>query len=282
MALSEGQVQLRNLVMGPDTQYRFPRGQHFNPLVRSVRADQSDKRPWRDGSWSGIELADEAIIPMRVVTLGQSAAEFMALHQAMAAAFAPSSVDLDLTFMIGGVEYLMRGRPRLLQPDSRSQAGHGYYNAAFVGLDPLIYSSTLHTAGLVLPSFTGGLTVAVIAPISVTATVVSGVGAITNAGTAYSPLTIRIDGPCQEPRIAVTDPFSVTNVLRLALTLDAGQWLDIDTLAHTVYLNGEVSRRGSAYGDWPLLAPGTSDIAFDAAAYNASASATVYWRDAWR
>jgi hypothetical protein len=63
--------------------------------------------------------------------------------------------------------------------------------------------------------------------------------------------------------------------------LGAGESLTIDTRARTAYVNGGVSRRGRVVGDWFLLEPGSSEIAFAAAAYDASAQLTVTWRDAW-
>jgi hypothetical protein len=80
MPLDEGQVQLRDLVIGPGTPYRFVRGSHFNPLSRSVRADQGGARVWNDGSWSGAEWAEQATIPMRLVVMAVGAGEWLALH----------------------------------------------------------------------------------------------------------------------------------------------------------------------------------------------------------
>lgn len=70
--------------------------------------------------------------------------------------------------------------------------------------------------------------------------------------------------------------------MRVDLNLPAGQWLDIDTRARTVLLNGDpaASRRGQAVGDWPLLQPGTSTLRF-AAAEESSGTVTARWRDGW-
>jgi hypothetical protein len=280
MALAEGQVQLRTLVMGPGSSYRLR--SHFNPFVRAVRAEQGGPRAWRAGSWSGIELAAEAVIPIRLVTLGTDAAEFLAAHRAIAAAFAPSSEDLELRFALAGAEYVILGRPRLVEPEPRKVADHCYYQAAFVALDPLVYSAAEHSAVVALPSVSGGLTVPVTAPISIVSTITGGAKAIVNAGTAPAGLRLRVDGPVTEPRITLSSGSDVTT-LNLALTLTSGQWLDIDTRARTVYLNGTASRRGQAWGGWPVLPEDgvAADIQFNAAVYDASAQLTVYWRDAW-
>ncbi|SCL15045.1 phage distal tail protein [Micromonospora inyonensis] len=495
MALSEGQVQLRDLVIGPGTPYRFVKGSHFNPFKRDVRADQGGARAWSAGSWSGAEWAEQVAIAMRLVVLARGPAEYVTLMSRLLAAFAPSGGDVDLRFVLAGAEYLMRGRPRMVDPESRHLDGHTYVQAAFVALDPTIYSGTEHEVPLSLPSTVGGLTVplttAVLAadafgrtatdswgtpdvgpawttsggvaadyqvsggvgthrvgavnasrwsiltgvaaadveirgvvstnalasggghfeavatrfadpnncylarlelasnqtviltlrkrvggtetqlathttglthtpggkytvvlqtvgpvvrarawqtsdpnvwhlqttdtdltaagavairsilsstntnplpvtaswddiqvttvgggltvPVTVAAAVTSGRASITNTGTKPVGLRIRVDGPVVEPRASLLTPDG-TGIVRVWTDLTAGQWLDIDTAARTVYLNGTASRRGvttvTGIG-WPVLPPGTHEIAFDASTYSATATATVRWRDTW-
>jgi hypothetical protein len=433
MPLDDGQVQLRDLVMGPGTPFRFV--SHFNPFSRNVRADQAGGRAWGDGGWSGAEWAEQVTIPMRLVVMGVGAAGWMACMQQLLAAFAPSSTDLDLRFAVAGTEYLMRGRPRMVDPEARHVDGHTYTAAAFVALGPSIYSGNEHQVVLGLPSTSGGLivpdptgpalnanpyfetdasnwsglgstvvrstaqahegvasllftpdgvtvttdarsenvpatvgtsyrasawvwcavsrnisininwrnsvgglvatsssVVAVTAstwtlldytappapplttqaqvtvsmgatppasnqvwidearirqtggmltlPLTIPAQVTSGRATISNAGTKPVGLRLRVDGPVPEPRISLLTAAG-TSVLRLYLTLTAGQWLDIDTAARTVYLNGTASRRGQAAGGWPVLPPGTGELAFDAAAYDPAPRLTTTWSDAW-
>lgn len=280
MALAEGQVQIRDLVIGPGTPYRFARGSHFNPLQRTVRADQGGARAWGHGSWSGAEWAEQVVIPMRLVVMGTGTAGWLTLFQQLLAAFAPSDEDLELRFMLAGTEYLMLGRPRMVDPEARHIDGHTYTQASFVCLDPTIYSGTEHQVVLGLPSTSGGLTLPATAPLTVPAVVTAGRATITNAGTKTAGLRLRVDGPVMEPRVSLLDATG-TATLRLYLDLDAGQWLDADTAARTVYLNGTASRRGQAAGGWPVLQAGVGELAFDAAAYDPAAQLTVTWRDAW-
>jgi hypothetical protein len=280
MALADGQLQIRDLVIGPGTLFRFVRGQHFNPFTRAVRADQAGPRAWGHGGWSGAEWTEPVTLGMRLVVMGVGAAGWLDGMRQLLAAFAPSDTDLDLTFAVAGTEYLMRGRPRMVDPESRHIDGYTYVQAGFVCLDPSIYSATAHQVVLGLPSTTGGLTLPLTAPVSIAATVTSGRATITNAGTKDAGLTLRVDGPVVEPRISLlTD--AGTTTLRLWLTLTAGQWVDIDTAARTVYLNGTASRRGQASGGWPVLPSGTAELAFDASAYDPAAALTTTWRDTW-
>lgn len=281
MPLTEGQVQVGDLIMGRDTSYKLL---EFDPWSRQVRADQGAARAWNHGAWSGAEWQAQAVVPMRIRVLGSDAATWLALHQALAAAFVPSSTDVELRWVTGGVEYLLRGRPRMVEPEVRTIGrGQVITKAAFVALDPLIYSGDEHSVILGLPSTTGGLTVPVTAPLTIPATVTSGRATITNAGKAPVGLTLRIDGPVVEPRVSLLTSAG-TAIVRMWLTLTAGQWLDIDTAARTVYLNGTASRRGQATGDgigWPILPKGSAELAFDSPTYSALPQLTATWRDAW-
>ncbi|MCT2282690.1 phage tail family protein, partial [Micromonospora chalcea] len=230
------------------------------------------------------EWAEQVAVAMRLVILARGPVDYMDRLSALLAAFAPAGADVDLRFVIGGVEYLLQGRPRMVDPEPRHVDGHTYVQAAFVALDPTIYSGVEHSTTLGLPSTVGGLTLPATAPLTVSAAVTSGRGSITNAGTKATGLLVRVDGPVAEPRISLlTD--AGTAVVRVWATLTAGQWLDIDTAARTVYLNGTASRRGVTTADgagWPVLPPrGSYEIAFDASAYSAAATATVRWRDTW-
>jgi len=281
MTLADGQVQLRTLVFGADTNHRMV--SHFNPFVRNVRADEGDPRAWNNGSWSGAEFAAAAVIPMRLVALGQGAAGFLTRHREIADAFAPSSTDLELRFAVAGAEYVMYGRPRLVEPAPRNNTGIAWYQAAFVALNPLIYSGTEHTASTGLPVSSGGLTLPVTVPFSIGATFTTGRVTLTNAGTAPAGLRLRINGPVLQPRVALLTAAG-TYTLSFFLDLGVGQYLDVDTAARTVYLQGTASRRGFAAASdlgWPILPPGTSELAFFASTYDAAALLQVFWRDAW-
>ena len=283
MTLAEGQVQLRDLVFGAGAEIRFVGRNHFNPFNRTARADQGGPRAWNDGNWSGAEFTDQVVIPMRLVIFaaGSGITGWLARMRALLAAFKPSHDDLELRFALNGAEYVMYGRPRLVDPDARMMDGTNYVQAAFVALDPVMYSGTEHVEQLMLPITTGGLEFPVQFPVTFAATTIAGRVPITNAGTAEVGLRLRIDGPVQEPRVSLLVG-STSLVLRFGVTLTAGQWLDIDTAARTVYMNGTASRRGNASGDWPMLPPGTHELAFDAAVYDAAAQLTVTWRDGWQ
>jgi Phage tail protein len=146
--------------------------------------------------------------------------------------------------------------------------------------DPVKLSAVEHATGLLpLPITTGGLTWPVTWPISWPSTTVTGTAMLTNSGSVDTGLIVRIDGPVASPRFSLARGTDV-QTLTFNLTLDSGQWLTIDTKAHTVLLNDTVSRRGQTAGDFPILAPGTSELSWNAASYDAAARISATWRDA--
>lgn len=166
VALTEDlQVAVGELLLGPGTPYRL---MDFNPWVKTVRAPQEQDRPWNHGSWSGAEWSNKVTVPMRILVRGsqRTTSEWLQLQQQLAAAFAPTgdaASDRELRWRIGGVEYLMRGRPRMVEPSVEhigDGLGYAFTQCAFVALDPRIYSGVEHVAGPIpLPQQAGGLLV---------------------------------------------------------------------------------------------------------------------------
>lgn len=152
------------------------------------------------------------------------------------------------------------------------------WQMVLIAPDPLKKSVTEYTTGQIqLPSTTGGLVFPFTAPFTFDATVTAGSAMVTNGGTADIGLLIRIDGPAANPHITLARGTDV-QTLRCNLTVDAGQWLTIDTAARTVMLNDLVSRRGAVSGDFPILTPGTSELSWDADTYESAARLTATWR----
>lgn len=283
MPLLEEQVSIRDLVMGPGTPYKMLA---FNPWTRNARAEGAGKRAWAHGSWSGSEWLDEVTVPMRIRTVGDGVAGLLAAQQQLSAAFRPvgdATEDVELRWTLGGTEYVMFGRPRMIDPDAEViGTGRSYSQAAFVALDPFIYAGAETVVDdIALPTYTGGLSVPFTVPFTISGTLVGGFADITNMGTAETGLLLRIDGPVVSPSVWLVHDDGTVQRSNFDITLTAGQWLDVDTKAQTVLLNGAVSRRGQTTGDWPLLPAGTHRVRWNAAIYNSDARLTVRYRSAW-
>lgn len=137
---------------------------------------------------------------------------------------------------------------------------------------------TLSTA---LPSVTGGLTYSVTYPRIYTAVQVTGVVTINNPGKAAGPMQLRISGPVTGPSVTHLSS-GLTLTFASNLTLNAGEWLDIDMDNHKVLANGQSSRNNTVTSrGWFLLDPGSNQFGFNAVAYNSGAQLTVTGTPAW-
>lgn len=281
MPLSEGQVQVRDLVMGRGTAYKVT---GFNPWNRSARVTGSGDNPWDDGGYAGAEFREVVAVNMDVTVRGVSAADWWAKHVELDAAFAPigTGPEVELRWVTGGIEFVMFGRPRGLGPEIKNlRTGRIANTASFSALDPSIYSSTEYTVSTGLPAWSGGLTVPVTTPLLVAQTQTSGIITATNSGKAVTALYLRIDGPVTDPTITVVGPDAIPYTLSLETVIEAGQWISIDTKAQSVLLNDSITRLSSAYGSWPLLQPGVSTVTWRATTYDPTAQLTARWRDRW-
>ncbi len=283
--LQEGQIQVRDLVMGRGTAFRVL---EFNPYVRTVRAESSEPRAWGHGAWSGPEWTDDVVVPLRVRVEAEGRHDWFMTHAELAAAFAAVEDDpteVELRWCWGGREYAMFGRPRMVEPDVKAiSTGRSWSRLAFVALDPRIWSGVeTQTGPIGLPAWSGGLTVPITAPVAVNAVATGGVATLRNEGTAVVGIRFRAAGPAIEPHITLPDRTGTPRTISLGLTLAAGQWVDVDTEAGTVYLQGDQNRRGdvSVPDGWPELAPGAHELRWSAAEYNPTATLTAWHRSAW-
>lgn len=285
MALAAAQMQVRDLVMGPGTPFILERD--VNPFVLTVRADQGGPRAWNHGAWSGAEWANERVVPIRVLVEAGDMAGLVAAIQQLSAAFAPvgdGAQQPELRFEVGGSEYLLFGRPRMVEP---GQIGRfrSLVRLSFVAQDPRIYSGELHSVQLGLPEQIGGLTVPITVPFTVDGVLIGGTAPMVNAGTTDTALVMRVDGPVIDPTVTVQRPDGDVQRIRFDLPIGTGQWLDIDTASRTALLNGlpQANQRGRAVWDidpYPLP-PGASTVRFGAGDFNIVAQLSVSWRDAW-
>ncbi|MFJ8109995.1 phage distal tail protein [Streptomyces sp. NPDC096132] len=158
------------------------------------------------------------------------------------------------------------------------------YSVLVTAADPRRYDATLSSATTNLPTSSGGLAFPVTFPVAFSATVTAGQIAAVNSGTADSRPVITIAGPVVAPVVSALYPDGTVRQLVYGQDLASGETLVIDTDAHTVLINGNVSRRRfmTVSNGWPTIGAGQSVIfQFQSTTYNASATLTVQWRSAW-
>lgn len=144
--------------------------------------------------------------------------------------------------------------------------------------DPRKYLAAVETTtGLPAPS--GGLTFPVAFPADFGYST-GGSVVVTNYGTVRTWPVLRLAGPLINPR--VINP-ATGDEMRIAISIDSGQYLDIDTAARTVLLGGAASRRAAVAvtGEWLPIAPGTSSFRFGSDAFDPASLLTVAVRSAW-
>lgn len=280
--LTPGQMQIRDLVMGPGTAFNIKDCSLYDT---NVDVTGQGKRPFGHGSWAGTEWETDRVVPITIQITGANEAAVLASIRELKTAFRPveTGASINLTWADESGEYLMVGRPRMSKADQRNLAvGISEVSCAFMALDPMHYSATETVVGPIsLPSFTGGLTFPITFPITFSGTLSGGVAQVANAGSANCALLYRVDGPVEHPQVTLQrNDGQILNV-SVDVNVATGQWLEIDTGARTSILNGTVSQRGvtSTEGaDWPLLTPGTSTIRFRG---EGSGTLTVRFRNAW-
>lgn len=282
MPLTEGQVQVGSLLMGPGTRYEVLAT--FNPWIRTVRTPATGDRSWAHGSWSGAEWAPESVVPIPVMVRGatDSVAGWMECHKALAAQFAAvgTNGDMELRWCLGDQEYVMFGRPRMSEPDPVTIGlGYARTQCAFACQDPFIYAGEETVVGPITPpSYVGGWSLPFTFPFTIGSTLTGGEATLTNEGTVEAGMVLRVDGPCKDPVVTVTQGSTVT-ALTVSTTVASGDYLEIDTSARTVFYNGTTNQRGYAYGDFPLAPVGSSTIRYRVS--EGAGSLTVTFRSAW-
>ena len=104
---------------------------------------------------------------------------------------------------------------------------------------------------------------------------------VTNQGNTDSPPTLRLRGPMKNP--IITHKTSGKE-LRLSITLNTGDTLDLDTRNHTIIANGDINRYSAldfVQSNWWSLEPGVNDVKLSATDFSTDSSLTVYWNDAF-
>lgn len=239
-------------------------------------ATQITQRTGQDGAWSGKEL-----LAPRTLTLSGAAwcDDPVKMRDAADRFFAaitktPFTLTIDEHGLVRYVTVQRQGAPTW---DYISSTG-ATWSVQLISIDPRKYSNTQSSVTVYLGAISGGWTIPFTVPFSIDAVVTTDTVQATNAGNQDAPLHILFHGPVQSPILSQPE---LDKQVKINLTLDADEYVEINTETHSVVLNGSASRVAAFEGDWLYLPPGTYDLRFLAASYDPSAYATITWRSTW-
>ncbi|HEX6468497.1 MAG TPA: hypothetical protein VF069_05325 [Streptosporangiaceae bacterium] len=247
-----------------------------SPAIRLALSD----RPERDGAFDSPSYRGARVITLEGVAIAPDRISKERAKDRIAAVLADG----------GGLRPLVVSEPHgtrraLVRLSAETKiadrkAGVFEFSVQLTAPDPLRYSDGLNAANCPLPSSSGGVRFPLTFPLDFGVGSAGGRLVLQNAGTAPTWPFWRIAGPCRSP--VITDTVTGAELV-FALDLQAGETLDVDTDARTVLLQGTASRRAALLPSsrWFPLRPGTTQVAFRAAEFDAAALLTVEWHDAW-
>lgn len=280
--MADRQITYQGLTIGENTDYGIDMIDGLStPSVRSADRIVS----LRDGLHPGDDYYEGRTLTLSTFIAERTPATMNTKRTALMSAFAGGHAETPLVFQVpgvaGGGERRVYVRPRRSRFRANIGYGAGLSRDVFqlYATDPRIYDNTESQRILTLPAATGtGLTWPLTWPLD-WGIAQSDSTFVNNQGNFDAPATFRVDGPVINPRI---ENLTLNKTLAIDITVNAGEYLEIDADARTVLLNGSASRYSllTQASAWWLLEPGPNEIRFRAATATA-ATMTLTWRSAW-
>lgn len=165
---------------------------------------------------------------------------------------------------------------KVLAPYTR---GVQHYLVEALAADFRLYSQALQSQSTSPTTSTGGTAIPTPVPLSLAFT--GGVPKlqIANNGNIYTPPVFRISGPGTN---FVVQNLTTGEQFNLTITLNDGEYVDIDVLNRTVTKGTNQNVFGAFSGDWITLRPGNNQIHFNlTSGSGANTTLRVQWRHAY-
>lgn len=228
------------------------------------------------GGW-----ADPAYLPPRVIELSLTL---------VGSAF--STVEQSCELITGALPLSTLQTLMLISPDGSARQADVRQNGdvfttqkgatavmsvSLIAPDPRRYSIELTTAQTGLPQTSGGLSLPISLPVSIGATMDSGVLTVVNAGNVSTRPVFQVVGPAPAGSIVHR---ATGRTLTWHDPIGAGRTLVINTDQRRALLDGTANR--VVTGTWFDYDPGVNEVAFTAATYDAAALLVSSHRSAWR
>lgn len=270
------------LVMGPGTPYLVTEPDGFGiPTVRNGDLP----RPSDRGAYFGRDFIGQRMVTLKVTVGGTSPTDAVAKLQALFAAWQLATPDgsayMPLKFKLPGQDVQrFHGRPRDAVPDyTMVQGSQIPVTLLFATADPSVLDDTLSSMSAPLQNVGTGRTYPRTYPRVYGAGASGGIILANNAGNFNTRPVATIVGPCVNP---IVTNFTTGEFMQLAISLGATDTLVIDFDARTINLNGSSRYSTKASGStWFELAPGTTEVHFNANAFSLGSTLTLTWRSAW-
>ena len=273
------QWEYAGLVIGDDTDFEVLVVRGLDDLPEFRTSDTP--RPSDHGLFPGRDLAGERTVEIELEIGGVGEAAFRANVDAFRAATVIRSEEAPLSFRLpslGDRRINCRPRRRAVPVDVPYVLQVGSAIVQFVATDPRVYDDTETVLTITAATSGGGRTYDRVYNLTYAAGGTGGNLAATNAGNFPSRPLLTVTGPSNTPRI---ENVTSGQFLQVNLVVAAGEFLEIDTDARTVMLNGTASRYSSLSpgSAWWELAAGDNSLLFTAA--DSVGTLEMRYRSAW-
>lgn len=275
-----GTVQWGDLLMGPGTGYSISSlsGVDDMPEVRNSDVAKSDAH----GDYTGPDYTGPRTVQLGLTLLADSPDRLREMTLALRRATQPGTMPADLQFLDWGISVAAKVRRRAIPYDAENLWSSGTAALEFYCADPYLYGLDEQSESTTAYSPSAGRTYPRTYPLSYGSAGASGQINARNEGDAPAYPLLRLDGPVANP--SVEQP-GIGALLVLDTTLQAGDYLVIDTRSRAVLFQGSTPRRSwvRAGSTWPILQPGDNQLVYRGSALpgapGQTSLLTVTWRD---
>lgn len=280
LATGPGQVRFGDTLFGSATPARLRELIGWRDLPEVELADSP--RPQGPGSYPGSALPGPVTVTGIFLLRGSPAVKALAL-EAIERATQPSAVDRPLIVndSTGATYRMARVVARSIPQGRHFTHAPVEWSAQWVCADPRRYAVDETLGDLAMASESGGIVYPITYPLDYGVWSGGATALPANPGTADAPVRLTIRGPVENPRVTARNRWA----LQFNTTLDAGEFLQVDTAEGTVLLNGDADRLftlstdSSPLGDCVIPPNETTPVSLSAA--SGTGTATVALRAAY-
>ncbi|MEU0157930.1 hypothetical protein ABZ154_03555 [Streptomyces sp. NPDC006261] len=275
-----GRIEWGPLSFGPGSRYHVTSIDGLDDMP-DIRAEDME-RPGQHGDYTGPDHTTARIIQLGLGLRADSPDGLRDLVLALRAATQPQRQPEPMRLLDQDIVVFGKVRRRSIPYDAEHLWRTGAAALELYCADPYLYGLVEHSASTTAYSPSAGRTYPLVHPRTYGATGASGRISAYNAGASPAFPVLRLDGPVANPAVEqVETGASIT----IDGTLQAGEYLLIDTRTRAVLLMGSTPRRQwvRAGSQWPLLQPGDNTLAYRGSALpgapDQASLLTVTWRD---